>query len=129
MTTIHICTELNLDNLDFEDLMDRVVLNDGWGDVPVLESDNLPCYMGFIRDAQLIPTSAIPAALELAMRDIANEETLLMVSMTSREDGYQAWVDIARDYPGGVVTEITRKDHRGTPYTVYNLLFPGTPTL
>lgn len=120
MTTIHVCKEVDLiDFCDFQELMDELDIN-----VVLLDSDTagLPCYMGILQNSQFVEASQIPLVLDAACHFVAGDESLIIVSVNSREDNYKDWLDMAENTPGAHVTTIQR-DGR----TVYNLLFRGQP--
>jgi hypothetical protein len=120
---IEVYIEVDLNGFgDFKEFVDQLGF-----DATLEYGDDVPCYFTFLQGSENIPVKAIPAVLEAALYFTAGNESLVMVSVTSVEKNHQDWLQIAQDYPGAHITEIIRRADNNSKYTVYNLLFPGTP--
>lgn len=138
MNTIKICKEVNISELiadgdslsDFAKYLAEAGLDIGEAyDAELSDEDsNLPCYMALLKNADSIPAPLIPYFLEAAFQYTADNESLIIVSVTTNEATHKDWLALAAEYPGSHVTAIER-GHGGNRRTVYCITFPGTPSL
>lgn len=90
------------------------------------ELANFPCYIAFLFRLWPHPTPADQKEelIRLACRYMAGEESLIGISVSSRETSLcEEWLDFAKVWPNTTVIKTHRVD--GAVRDVYTILFPG----
>lgn len=118
--------EVLQNSVSFKDCIEEFGLSDSMALMCESGAD-LPCYFDHLMHADRVENlEQAEVALQAALSfGAANEETVLLVSVTSKEPAHVHWLELAKELQAPFTT--TQRGHDGTKRLIYTILFAATP--